>query len=232
MQSLPEAYRAVVVGASGAIGAQMIKHLQADPRCGEVIGLSRASEPALDYGDEASIIHAASVLRARAPLHLLVIATGMLHDARVKPEKRLGQLSYAQLMANFSVNTIGPAMLIAQFSPLLARQERSVLAVLSAKVGSISDNRLGGWYSYRASKAALNMIVKTAAIELARSHPHAVLAALHPGTVASGLSAPFSADHPTRPAADAASDLLRVLDNLSSAQSGQFWAYNGQALPW
>ena len=107
-----------------------------------------------------------------------------------------------------------------------------MLAVLSAKVGSIGDNRLGGWYSYRASKAALNMVVKTAAIELARTHPQCVLAALHPGTVDSALSAPFRGAQIGRPAQDAARDLLAVLDHLTPEDSGGFWAYDGQRLPW
>ena len=122
--------------------------------------------------------------------------------------------------------------MLAHFAPLLAKGERSLLAVLSAKVGSIGDNRLGGWYSYRASKAALNMLLKTAAIEVARTHPQAVLAALHPGTVDSALSAPFRGTQIGRPAPDAARDLLAVLDTLQPADSGGFWAYDGQRLPW
>ncbi|MGA0584850.1 MAG: SDR family NAD(P)-dependent oxidoreductase, partial [Castellaniella sp.] len=129
-------------------------------------------------------------------------------------------------------NTIGPALTMAHFAPQLARGERSVLAVLSAKVGSIGDNRLGGWYSYRASKAALNMVVKTAAIELARTHPRSIVAALHPGTVKSALSAPFRGAKARRPARDAARDLLAVIDGLQPEDSGGFWAYDGQRLPW
>lgn len=232
MQSLPPNYRAVVIGASGAIGAAVTHQLQADPRCAEVIALSRASTPPVDLLEESSITATAQFLHTHAPLHLIVVATGMLHSADFQPERRLSQLNYAQMMASFRINTLGPAMLIAQLTPLLARHERSLFAVLSAKVGSIADNRLGGWYSYRASKAALNMMVKTAAIELARSHPKALLAALHPGTVESALSAPFSANHPTRPAIEAAAELLHVLDQLPEGNSGSFLAYDGQTLPW
>lgn len=235
MQSLPHGYRALVIGASGAIGAAMVKQLQADPRCGHVLALGRGSAPPVDFAQEATIAAAAEQVRSQsdfAPLHLLVVATGMLHSASAGPEKRLDQLNYAHLLASFTTNTFGPALVLAHFAPLLARQERSLLAVLSAKVGSIGDNRLGGWYSYRASKAALNMLIKTAAIELARTHPQAVLAALHPGTVDSPLSAPFRGAQIGRPAAAAATDLLSVLDGLSAAASGGFWAYDGKPLPW
>ena len=235
MQSLPDGYRALVVGGSGAIGAAMVAQLQADPRCAQVLVLGRSSTPPMDFADEASIAAAAEYVRRQpdfAPLHLLLVATGMLHTASAGPEKRLAQLNYAHLTASFTTNTFGPAVVLAHFAPLLARQERSLFAVLSAKVGSIGDNRLGGWYSYRASKAALNMLLKTAAIEVARTHPQAVLAALHPGTVDSALSAPFRGAQIGRPAPDAARDLLAVLDTLQPADSGGFWAYDGQRLPW
>lgn len=232
MQTLPTGYRALVIGASGAIGGALVAQLRADPRCGKVLALSRSSSPAIDFDAPESLVEAAQALRAQQPLHLIVIATGMLQGATGKPEKRLADLQAAHLQASFNTNAIGPALAMAHFAPLLARGERSVLAVLSAKVGSIGDNRLGGWYSYRASKAALNMIVKTAAIELARSHPQAVLAALHPGTVTSPLSAPFGGAEIGRPAEEAARELLQVLDNLSAENSGNFWAYDGKQLPW
>ena len=232
MQSLPMGYRALVIGSQGSIGAAMCSQLQADPRCAEVIGLSRASTPALDFGEEASIVRAAEHLSAQGHLHLIVVATGMLHGPKAWPEKRLSQLSYAQMTASFTVNTFGPALVLAHFTPILARQERTLVAVLSAKVGSIEDNRLGGWYSYRASKAALNMVLKSAAIELARTHPQAVLAALHPGTVESPLSAPFGQAAGKREAPLAAAQLLAVMDGLTPQRSGEFWAYDGQRLPW
>ena len=232
MQSLPAGYRALVIGASGAIGAAIAAQLRADPRCGEVLELSRSSTPSINFDVPASVAQAAQDLRAQGPLHLIIIATGMLQGATGAPEKRLVDLQAEHLLASFNTNTIGPALAMAHFAPLLARGERSVLAVLSAKVGSIRDNRLGGWYSYRASKAALNMIVKTAAIELARSHPQAVVAALHPGTVTSPLSAPFGGAEIGRPAADAAHDLLKVIDGLTPGDRGGFWAYDGKQLPW
>lgn len=231
MQSFPDGYRALVLGATGGIGAAFMHCLQADPRCASVVGLHRHSDPALDFDDEASVLRAAQVLQAQGPLHLIVNATGLLHTPQFMPEKRLGQLHYAQMEATFRANALGPALVLAHFAPLLAR-ERGVLAVLSAKVGSIGDNRLGGWYSYRASKAALNMFVKTAAIEVQRSQPQAVLVALHPGTVDSALSQPFRGAEIGRPAAVAATEMLAALDALTPADSGGFFSYSGERLPW
>jgi len=232
MQSLPDSYRALVIGATGAIGAALLEHLRADPRCGQALGLGRSTHPALDFDDEASVARAAAHIAAGGPLHLVINAAGVLHGPQWLPEKRLGQLNYAQMEATFRTNTLGPALVLAHFAPLLARRERSVLAVLSAKVGSIGDNRLGGWYSYRASKAALNMLLKTASIEVARTHPQAVLVALHPGTVTSALSAPFNGAEIGRDAAQAAADMLGVLDGLGPEQTGSFYAYSGERLPW
>ncbi len=231
MQSLPPHYRALVIGASGAIGSAFVQQLQADPRCAQVRALCRSSTPRIDFDDEASVAQAARALAGEGPFHLVIHAAGLLHGTHGLPEKRLAQLNYAQLEHTFRTNTFGPALVLAHFAPLLDRQ-RSVLAVLSAKVGSIGDNRLGGWYSYRASKAALNMLLKTAAIEVRRSNPAAVLVALHPGTVDSALSAPFRGAEIGRPAQDAAADMLRVLDGLAATDSGGFFAYSGQALPW
>lgn len=232
MPSLPSGYKALVIGASGAIGGAMVRHLQDDPRCALVVGLGRSSLPRLDFQDEASVAAAAESVRTQGPFHLVLVATGMLHGNSGGPEKRLGQLNHAHLLASFTINTFGPALVLAHFSSVLAKQERSLLAVLSAKVGSIEDNRLGGWYSYRASKAALNMLLKTASIEMARTHPQAVLAALHPGTVESPLSAPFGNGHHKRSATESAAELLQVLDQLSPQDTGGFWAYDGQRLPW
>lgn len=232
MNSLPQGYRALVIGATGAIGSALLAHLQADPRCALAVGLGRHTTPGVDLDDEATIAHAAQQLKTQGPWHCVIHAAGMLHGPHGMPEKRLGQLNYAQLETTFRTNTFGPALVLAHFAPLLPKQERSLLAVLSAKVGSIGDNRLGGWYSYRASKAALNMLIKTASIEVARTHPLAVLAALHPGTVDSALSAPFNGADIGRAAGDAAADLLRVLDGLAADASGGFYGYDGQALPW
>ena len=232
MQSLPPGYRALVLGASGALGGALAAQLRDDPRCATVLALGRSSTPAVDFNAPATLDEAAHSLATHGPWNLVLVATGMLHGPTGTPEKRLAGLHAEHMAASFAVNTIGPALALAHFAPQLAQGERSVVAVLSAKVGSIGDNRLGGWYSYRASKAALNMVVKTAAIELARTHPQAVVAALHPGTVDSALSAPFRGTKIWRPARDAAHDLLAVIDGLQPHDSGGFWAYDGQRLPW
>jgi len=231
MQSFPSGYRALVIGASGGIGAALVAALREDSRCAQVVELGRATQPALDLAEPASIERAAAELAGQGAFQLIVNAAGVLHDESFMPEKRLADLNPAQLLATFQVNTFGPALLLRYFCGLLDRQ-RGVLAVLSAKVGSIGDNRLGGWYSYRASKAALNMLIKTAAIEVRRSQPNAVLLALHPGTVSSALSQPFRGAEIGRPAAVAAHDLLRVIDSLGPEASGSFHAYDGQPLPW
>ena len=231
MHSLPTDYRALVIGAGGAIGAAFVSQLRADPRCGQVQALHRGSVPALDIASERSIAEAAEALRDAPPWHLILVATGLLHGPGVAPEKRLAELDGAALETLFRVNAIGPALVLRHFAPRLDRR-RSLFAVLSAKVGSLGDNRLGGWYGYRASKAALNMLLKTAAIELRRTHPGAVLAALHPGTVRSALSRPFRGDEIGREPALAAAGMLAALDALQPDDSGGFVAYDGQRLPW
>ena len=231
LASLPAGYRALVIGASGGIGSAFVRALAADPRCGAVCGLHRQSSPPIDLADEASVVAAAAALAGQAPLHLIVNAAGLLHGPLGPPEKKLGDVSASRLLASFQVNAIGPALLLRHFSPLLAR-ERAVLALLSARVGSIGDNRLGGWYGYRASKAALNMLVRTAAIELRRSQPRCVLVALHPGTVDTALSRPFGGAETGRPADTAVAQMLAVIDSLVPDDSGSFVAWDGQRLPW
>ena len=231
MDSFPPAFRALVIGASGAIGAAFVACLEADPMCGAVVALHRHSRPAIDFGIEDSIAAAAAEVAGQGPFHLIINAAGVLHTPDFMPEKKLGDLQYEQMLATFQANAFGPALVLRHFSPLLDK-ERGVLAVISAKVGSIEDNRLGGWYSYRASKAALNMFLKTAAIEVKRSKPNAVLVALHPGTVNSHLSRPYNGEKIGRTPSDAASDMLRVLDGLTAEHSGQFHSWNGDRLPW
>lgn len=231
LSSFPQGFRALVIGASGGIGQALVHCLQANPRCAQVTALHRRSSPAIDLDDEASVARAAQALQGQGSYHLIINAAGVLHTAQFSPEKKLGDVTYAQLQATFLVNTFGPALVLRHFAPLLEAQ-RGVLACLSARVGSIGDNRLGGWYSYRASKAALNMLVKTAAIELARSKPHVVLASVHPGTVSTALSKPFKGEQIGRPPGQAALEILHTLDQLQPADSGCFIAYDGQQLPW
>ena len=231
MNTFPDGFRALIIGASGGIGAAFTDALTENPRCGQVLGLHRHSHPAIDFDDEASVAAAAAELAQQAKFHLIINATGVLHSPGAMPEKKLSDLNYAQLMDTFRINTFGPALVLRHFTPLLDL-ERSAMALISAKVGSIEDNRLGGWYSYRASKAALNMLIKTAAIEVKRSKPQAVLVSLHPGTVNSTLSQPFRGAEIGRPAADAAQDMLRVIDQLKPADTGGFYTYDGKVLPW
>ena len=169
----------------------------------------------------------------RLDLRLVIDATGVLHGNGYLPEKSWAQLEPAQMAQVFAVNAIGPALLMKHFLPLLPRQGKAVFATLSAKVGSIGDNRLGGWYTYRASKAALNQLVHTAAIELARRHPAAICVALHPGTVHSALSAPFAKTGlDVRQPEEAAQRLLAVLNDLQASDSRGFFNHDGAALPW
>jgi NAD(P)-dependent dehydrogenase (short-subunit alcohol dehydrogenase family) len=229
---------AVVLGASGSIGAALLAELQSSGGFDHVVGLSRHSVPTLDLTDELSIqaaaAHVADVLKQNdLTLQLVLDATGMLHTPTHQPEKSLAQLDPVHMAQSFAINAIGPALLMKHFLPLLPRQGRSVFATLSAKVGSIGDNRLGGWYSYRASKAALNQLVRTAAIELRRRAPGAICVSLHPGTVHSALSGPFAKTGLTvcQPP-EAAQRLLAVVAGLQVTDSGGFFSHDGQALPW
>lgn len=230
MDSLGEGYRALVIGASGALGSAFCELLNQDPRCAGVRELTRKSAPGLDLEKPDSIASAASELADEAPYQLIVHAAGLLHRDDIKPEKSYSAIEADALQAVFQVNTLGPALVLRHFLPLL--DPHGAMAMLSAKVGSIGDNRLGGWYAYRASKAALNMLIKTAAIELARTRPQARLLSLHPGTVISGLSQPFKGASDARPAGLAARELLSLIDRLAPADSGNFFAYNGERLPW
>lgn len=218
----------VVIGAGGGIGAALAAALEA--RGEAVLRLSRRSDPPLDLLDEASI--AAAAAHAGEGLRLVLDATGFLHDARFRPEKSLRELDPAHLAHAFAVNAIGPALLMKHFLPRLAREGRAVFATLSARVGSIADNRLGGWYAYRASKAALNQLLRTAAVEVARRRPEQILVALHPGTVATPLSAPFSkAGLDLQTPEEAAARLLAVIERLTPAQTGGFFDHRGEAVP-
>lgn len=220
---------AVVIGASGGIGGALMRHLQGR-LSGQVIGLSRHE---LDLTDPASIARAANRIDQIGAPTLVVVATGVLHGPGMQPEKTIRALDPQAMAASFAVNTIGPALILKHFLPLMPRDRRAVLAVLSAKVGSIADNRLGGWYSYRASKAALNQVIRTASVELRRTHPKAICVAFHPGTVATPLSHGFAktglqVQDPT----DAAAALLDSIARLTPADSGAFMDRFGTPIPW
>ena len=230
LPSFPTDFRALIFGARGGLGAAFVAALQ--NRC-EVTGLTRAD---IDICDEAALAVLAEQEKARGPLHLIINATGLLHDAEagIQPEKALKQINAAAMARVLAVNTIGPALIAKYFLPLLARQEKTVMAHLSARVGSISDNRMGGWTSYRAAKAAQNMVVKNAAIETARRDKQKIIIGLHPGTVDSDLSAPFQGNVAAGKLftpLQSADYLLRVIDVLAPSDSGKIFAWDGQEVP-
>ena len=231
MSLIPQPFRALVIGSSGTIGSAFLELLQSDPACEAVYGIHRNSAIPIDYEDLSTIESAAVALADQGPFQLIINTIGLLHSEHWRPEKKLDDLNAEQLQMLMQINAIGPGLTIKHFSKLLDPLG-AVMATLSAKVGSIEDNRLGGWYSYRASKAALNMLIKTAAIELARTRPNTALVALHPGTVNSQLSKPFKGEQIGRPPEDAASDMLQVLLSLNKEDSGTFVSYAGERLPW
>jgi len=239
LASLHDGYTAAVFGASGGLGHAFVEQLAADPRCASVHAGAR-NTPAhahpkvvafnFDLTNPASLEAAAKTIGAP---DLVVIATGVLHGENLAPEKTMRSLDPDQLGLAFAINAAGPAQIARLLLPAMPRDRRTLFAALSARVGSISDNRLGGWHSYRASKAALNMLVRCLAIEQARSHRHAVCVTLHPGTVDTDLSKPFQSgvvpDRLFTPA-QSARHLLKVLDTLEPAQSGRLFGWDGQEI--
>lgn len=218
--------RALVIGETGGIGGAVAAALRG--RGAAVTGLSRRD--GLDVTDADAVER---VLGAVAgPFDLVLIATGILAPPHGAPEKALRAIGAMAMAEVLAVNAIGPALLLREVPRLIPRVGRSVVAVLSARVGSIGDNRLGGWHSYRASKAALNQIVRGAAIEFGRTHRDAICVALHPGTVATGFGAGHGARHPAVPPEEAASHLLHVIGGLTPAHTGGFFDWRGEAVPW
>ena len=234
---------AVVIGAGGAIGSAFVRalrdrnpnlRLQAVSRKGVAVADGRSASHRADFDDEASLRAVSERIAADGPVDMILVATGLLHDDLVRPEKSLRDISASALERLYVANAIVPALALKHFGPLLRRDGRAVFAALSARVGSIADNHLGGWYSYRASKAALNMIIKTASIELARRNPQSIVVGLHPGTVDSRLSKPFQAgvkpgklfspDH-------GAAKLLDVIAGLTPAETGHCFAWDGRRIP-
>lgn len=223
------AMQSIIIGSTGGIGGAFLKALSAQYGADSVIGLSRASGD-IDLTVEASIAAAAVRCAKLPPPDLVIVATGMLHDAAGSPEKSVRELDAERLAQAFAINVIGPALVAKHFLPLFARNKRGVFVALSARVGSISDNRIGGWYGYRAAKAALNMTIRNLAIEWGRTHKQGVCVGLHPGTVDTALSKPFqknvSVDRLFTPDY-AAAQMLGVLDVLSPADSGKCFAWDG-----
>ena len=233
MSSFSQGGVAVIFGASGGVGAALVERLRASDHFAAVEALSRRSALPFDLTDEASIVRAVASVAALGELRLVIDATGFLHDNMQGPEKTWRVLDASKLTRAFALNAIGPALLMKHALPALAPQGKAVFATLSARVGSIGDNHLGGWYGYRASKAALNQLVRTAAIELKRRRPAALCVALHPGTVRTALSSPFSKDGlEVQTPQTSAARLLGVIDDLSPDQSGVFFDHLGIAIPW
>ncbi|MEO8176376.1 MAG: SDR family NAD(P)-dependent oxidoreductase [Sphingomicrobium sp.] len=226
--------RALVVGSSGGIGRALADELQKSGLAVDRLSRSAASaDISIDITDDRSVSAAASALSSKSPYQIILLATGLLQDDEVRPEKTFRDLRSEVLLKYFAVNSVGPAIAAKHFIPLLAPTGRCVFAVLSARVGSISDNVLGGWYGYRASKAALNMLVKTLAIEVKRTRPDAICVALHPGTVDTELSKPFQKNVPPErlfSSEHAAERLLEVVRNLTPEQSGEVYAWNGDRI--
>jgi NAD(P)-dependent dehydrogenase (short-subunit alcohol dehydrogenase family) len=223
---------AVIIGASGGIGGALADAIEEEARFKRVWRLSRRD--GLDLTDEASIADAAARVGAGPPPALVIVATGILHDAEHGPEKALKDLEADWLARVHAINAIGPALVAKHFLPLFPRTGTPTFAALSARVGSIGDNALGGWHGYRASKAALNMLLRNIAIEARRKYDRTIVVGLHPGTVDTGLSKPFQGNvapgklfAPDR----AALQLLDVLDGLKPHDSGKVFAWDGAEIP-
>lgn len=233
---------ALVFGGSGALGDAFSNHFSLNPYM-EVHVFSRKKLEfenqnikayQVDYENEPSLEDLAKFFKSQGNVRRIIVATGALHNEVLQPEKSLKQLSIESLKTSFSVNTIVPIIIAKHFAPLLDKKEKSIFAALSARVGSIEDNHLGGWFSYRSSKAALNMLIKTMAIEFSRSHPKAIITGLHPGTVDSRLSKPFQKHVPAERLFDpdySVEKLVNVMENLNTEDSGGLFAWDGKRIP-
>jgi len=244
LTTFPDHLNAVVIGASGGIGSAITKQLFQAPKVGRVLALSRTSvkqnekvfAAQIDLENpekiEAAAEHAKECLGS---VHLVFVATGLLHDGDLQPEKALRSLTPDVLARSFAINAIGPALLARSFIPLMPREGKTAFAAISARVGSITDNGLGGWYSYRASKAALNQLMRTTAIEVARKYKEAVFLALHPGTTETSLSKPFQSGVPKNKLFTphySANRMLQVIDQAEPRDSGKLIAWDGEVLPY
>jgi NAD(P)-dependent dehydrogenase (short-subunit alcohol dehydrogenase family) len=232
--------RVVVVGATGGIGRALVEHLLSNEQVDTVVGMSRGVATVkhrkyqhylIDYNNEGSLVLAATHISE--PVDIVLVATGFLHDEATVPEKSFKQLSHDNMMKYMLLNTIGPSLVAKHLLPKMRSTHKAVFAPLSARVGSISDNRLGGWYAYRASKAALNMMVKTLAIEMQRRQANVIITSLHPGTVDTALSAPFQRNvEPEKlfTREFSAQCLLNVINQLESKDSGYCIAWDGKRI--
>lgn len=231
--------RACVIGSTGGIGRALVDALAASDTVETLYALSRSGTThdspkvqnlTFDFLDEVSVAAAAEALRETGKFDLIIVATGLLQGDGITPEKNMRALDLDTMRKSFEVNTFGPALTAKYFLPLLRRDEKAVFAALSARIGSITDNRLGGWYSYRASKAALNMMLKTLSIETARRFKDQIIIGLHPGTVDTGLSKPFQSNVPEGKLFTpefSAEKLLAVIDQVSAKDTGNLFAWDG-----
>ena len=243
LPSMGENLRVIIVGSTGGIGRAFIDTLAASEQVSQIYALSRGgqSHPSskvanltFDFTDEASIEAAAEALRETGAFDLCVIATGLLQGEGIAPEKNMRAMTLEAFQKSFMINTFGPAVTAKYFLPLMRRDRKAVLAALSARVGSISDNRIGGWYAYRASKAALNMVLKTLSIEFGRRFKETVIIGLHPGTVDTDLSKPFQGNVPEGKLFTpefSAENLLSVIDQAQPEDSGSLFAWDGEKVP-
>jgi len=224
---------AVVIGNSGSIGSAIEKELS-DQGFKNIIGFNRSSNPRLDLLNEETIAQSAQFIKDKdIPVSLVFDATGLLHDDNNMPEKTYKNIDQIFMRKNFEINVMGPALIMKYFLPLLDKEEKSIFASISAKVGSISDNRYGGWYSYRASKAALNQMIKTASIEMKMKNLNAICLAIHPGTVESKLSKPFQKNDLTiQSPQESASNIFKILNSSTSKDTGSFYNWDGKIIDW
>lgn len=251
---MTEQKNALIVGASQGIGLGFVHQVLQDDRFSQVFATYRRRESAIalldletayrdrlvclevEITNESKIVAAIETIRSQIrKLHLVVNCVGILHDENLSPEKSLRHIDSDRLMRSFQVNSIGAILLAKHLMPLFKHGDRSILATLSAKVGSIGDNQLGGWYGYRASKAALNMLMKTAAIEYGRTCPKAIVVTLHPGTTDTQLSLPFQGNVPPEKLFSVertVTQLLTVIEQLQDRDSGKFFSWDGSQLPW
>ena len=219
--------RTLIIGSSGGIGAALV--LAAQAHGSEVVTLSRR-EDGFDLRDPQSV--KTHLERDLGEFDTILLATGALEIDGAVPEKTIRAVTQDAMMAQFALNAVGPALVLAYAGRLLPKGRRAVIGTLSARVGSIGDNAIGGWISYRSAKAALNQIIHTAAIELSRSHPHSICVALHPGTVQTPFTAKYVGRHPAVSAQDAAHNLLNVVDGLAPTDTGNFFDWAGKPVPW
>lgn len=248
-----ESINVLVVGANQGIGLGFVRHLLRDQLIGQVYATHRTKATTelattlaqypnrlslipMDITDEAQIAQGIAQIQCQIDkLHLVLYCVGFLHEGNIQPEKSLQQISAEHLLRYFQVNSIGAVLLGKYVLPLLKHGDRSVFASISAKVGSIGDNQLGGWYGYRASKAALNMFMRTMAIEYSRKSPKTLVVMLHPGTTDTRLSKPFQRNVPPDklfPVERSVTQLLSVIEALRSDDNGQFFSWDGSRLPW